>query len=63
MQDLCAKGIVDSISTALCSTLHSDLICYIIVNLEHIYPKGKRQEFMIRGIMRIPPVYLKTSLS
>jgi hypothetical protein len=29
MQNLCAKNTVDSISTALCFFLHSDLMCYV----------------------------------
>jgi len=29
MQNLWAKDIVESLSTALCSFLHSDLMCYV----------------------------------
>jgi hypothetical protein len=50
MQDLWAKGIVDSISTALCFFLHSDLICYVNT-IWSIF----RLEYFLEGLLVVDP--------
>jgi len=63
MQDLWAKDIVDSIWTALCSFLHSDLIWCVCTNWNIFTRKEKNKDFKIRYVMRIPGAYLKISVN
>jgi len=43
MQNLWTKNIVDSISTALCFFLHSDLICYVCTAWSIFTPIAHRE--------------------
>jgi hypothetical protein len=61
MQSLWTKNIVDSISTALCFFLHSDLVCYVCTawsSFTRYTPRIKRS-----CVLNITAKYLKTSFN